>query len=195
MPAHRGFSPEELRAEDYAAGVRGGAGIAGAVGGGAFAVRRPGTGHTPYAVTRGTEDSGAVLLSSLVAMPAYRGASPEELRAEDYAAGVRGGPGLAGAAVGAATPAPRVGAQGPATPSPPRAGGTGPAAAAAGGGGSPLSPPPACVICLEPLAGPTTPGGAPPPVKALPCAHAFHEPCVAPWLANTPACPLCRFPV
>jgi len=196
MPAYRGSSPEELRAEDYAAGVRGGAGHAGGTGDGAPGARRPGTAHTPYAVTCETDDDGGVVpLASLVAMPAYRRASPEELRAEDYAAGVRGGPGLAAAGGGAATPAPSGGAHGPAASSPPRPGGARAAAAAAGGGGSPLSPPPACVICLEPLAGPSSPGGGAPPVKALPCAPAFHEPCVAPWPANPPPCPLCPFPV
>ncbi|XP_069543588.1 E3 ubiquitin-protein ligase RNF103 isoform X1 [Brachyistius frenatus] len=45
-----------------------------------------------------------------------------------------------------------------------------------------------CVVCLENLAGGEL-------LMALPCGHAFHQPCIAMWLAaGRHCCPVCRWP-
>lgn len=42
-----------------------------------------------------------------------------------------------------------------------------------------------CPVCTEALAL----GDG---VQQLPCRHAFHVPCLAPWLASNNSCPVCR---
>jgi hypothetical protein len=62
------------------------------------------------------------------------------------------------------------------------------------------APTAACTVCLSPLTPP--PAGPEPDIAVLlPCAHAFHYPCITPWLARPPPahahsapCPLCRRP-
>ena len=42
-----------------------------------------------------------------------------------------------------------------------------------------------CCICLEPF----QPNSQ---VKILPCAHGFHDECIAPWMQSHDLCPVCR---
>ncbi|GJN28410.1 hypothetical protein PR202_gb16528 [Eleusine coracana subsp. coracana] len=46
-------------------------------------------------------------------------------------------------------------------------------------------PPDQCVVCL-------TDYDAEDKLRAMPCAHAFHEQCIFRWLRRNAACPLCR---
>lgn len=47
-----------------------------------------------------------------------------------------------------------------------------------------------CAICCEDWTGPQQSTAV-----IMPCQHAFHEPCLQPWLAKRNTCPLCRSPL
>ena len=43
-----------------------------------------------------------------------------------------------------------------------------------------------CTICLEDILT---------DIEFLPCAHAFHQECIAGWVSSHPTCPICKIPI